>query len=184
MDGQLVEFLNKKISDGILPARALIARAKIYDDCQSGVFSDSKHFPFYYYLGTKIEPSIVMQIGPYLGLPGFCFMQGCKTVKQWFCIGEYSNIVMSNLRSLCKCSIIAESESHLLDGIMADACFVSQNFDDLSNKLEFLWKYLKQDGLLICDYISSSSIFDDFCRLNNRQPYYFNTRYGIGIVEK
>jgi hypothetical protein len=46
---------------------------------------------------------------------------------------------------------------------------------------------LQPEGLLVVDYINDKGtrqVFDKFCRVKNREPVIFNTRYGVGMVNR
>ena len=67
-----------------------------------------------------------------------------------------------------------------------DMCFLSHDFgpEKYLMHLKFLWNCLRLEGLLVADYINSHDVFHEFCRVSNREPVIFDTRYGIGIIEK
>lgn len=183
------DVLQKKLDKGLIPATVLLSRAKVYNEeaRASYAMTDNRHFPFYYYLGQLVEPRNVLQIGPYFGLPAMCFMQTCKTIESWYVIGERNSLVESNLRMFCESSaLILGMDSHFLNGFIPDMCLLSQQYErlEMMDHLNFLWSKLEDDGLLVVDYISTSDAFREFCRVKNRTPATFKTRYGVGIVQK
>jgi len=65
--------------------------------------------------------------------------------------------------------------------------FISEPCDKIFDQLEFLWNQLRSEGLLVIDYIQNDVINDaflSFCRVKNREPKSFNTRYGVGIIKR
>jgi predicted O-methyltransferase YrrM len=183
------ELLQEKLDRAAIPSSILLGRTKMYDESSrtTGAYSDPRHFPFYYYLGQQLQPKSVLQVGTYLGLPAVCFLQGCKTVEEWCCVGETSTISMKNIRQHHRSASSFSWERAFEDERMWDLALLTQDFssDDSKIYLNFLWERLASEGLLVMDYISSSDVvFHDFCRVKNREPVFFTTRYTIGIVQK
>jgi hypothetical protein len=75
---------------------------------------------------------------------------------------------------------------HTKDFTGFDLGLLTENFgaERYLKHLDFLWKYLTPEGLLVADYINSHDVFHEFCRVNNREPVIFNTRYGVGIIQR
>ena len=183
------ELLQKKLDRAAVPSSILLGRTKMVDESSrsTGAYSDPRHFPFYYYLGQQLEPKKVLQVGAYLGLPAVCFLQGCRTVEDWYCVGETSKMAIKNTRFYHRSALFPSWEScDSKDLAEWDLALLTQDFPPEQSQwsLEFLWKRLVSEGLLVMDYISSSNVFHDFCRVKNREPVFFTTRYTIGIVQK
>lgn len=181
--------IQQKIATGTMSSRILLSHTKVFDESVrfSSIYADNRHFPFYYYLGQQINPEKVMQIGPYLGLPAACFLQGGRSVKEWMCVGERSKITESNIRLHCKgWAVLVDWESVLCESYKADVAFLSQQFskEQSIEHMGFLWDHLKSEGLLVVDYITTSNAFAEFCRVKNRTPIIFQTRHSIGIIQR
>jgi len=181
--------LPQKLEKAVMPASVLLSRAKVYNESAraSYTMTDNRHFPFYYYLGQVVHPERVLQIGPYYGLSALCFMQACSTLSSWHVIGERNTLVESNLRMFCRgSSMIVPFGSDLLGDYSPDMAVLGERYPraETIEHLNFLWSKLEDGGLLVADYISTSDAFREFCRVKNRTPVSFNTRYSVGIVQK
>ena len=160
----------------------------------AGDYNDVRYLPFYYHLGKQSSAKTVCQIGPKLGLVGACFLKSCETVDSWTIVDNKHNncqITTSNLKLNSNfykktfCDFVFYST---LDEIKSfyDICFITESFEKTVcfNYMEFMWESLSSEGLLVVDYITSNNAFHEFCRVKNREPMIFNTRYGVGIVQK
>lgn len=192
------EVLNMKMDKGLISSTILLGNAKLLDESSrnSAAFLDLYYFPFYYHLGSQIAPENVLQIGSVAGLQAMCFLRSCKTVKYWTALYEADgflpvNIIRSNITSYLKgiCNIFVGNIDFLNEKVSDkawDLSILSSPFKDMNN-LNLLWKYLKPGGLLLADYINDDEckeVFDKFCKIKNRQPVFFRTRYGTGIIER
>jgi hypothetical protein len=197
-------YLNEKLDRGFLDSNHLLGSLKFLDvsSKDTPAFGDPRYFPFYYYLGTQTTPKSVVQIGAKLGLIGACFMQGCKTVEDWLAMDSYdikppASIITSNLKRFGqtegKYGFMLLNDSMLemnnnpdyrIDmGLLTE----KYNAEKTSRYLEFLWRYLNPEGLLVVDYIQEADVKDSFkafCRVKNREPEVFETRYGVGVITR
>jgi predicted O-methyltransferase YrrM len=196
------EYLQSKLDNHFISSSVLLGKCKLIDSTsqEAPAFSDPRYFPFYYYLGTQVSPKSVLQIGAKLGLIGACFNQGCKTVEKWLAMDAYegrppANIIESNLKMFGKAKVgfmllnnsLLDMNSNLDYSI--DLGLLTEKYDKEKTRkyMEFLWRHLKPEGLLVVDYIHDDTVrssFDDFSRVKNREPVVFNTRYGVGIVTR
>lgn len=68
--------------------------------------------------------------------------------------------------------------------INEDTC----NYDKYMSYLEFIWQYLNNDALIICEFLSKNKNIalsvENFCKAKNRTPRYFKTRYKVGVIKK
>jgi hypothetical protein len=196
------EYLQTKLKHGLMESNILLGQAKLLDNSSrdTPAFNDPHYFPFYYHLGTQCSPKNVLQIGAKLGLIGSCFMQSCKTVEMWVAMDDYdvhppANLIRSNLRMFSEASI----KFMLLDQSIlnpehdhyykADMGFLTEKYDSERTMkcLDFFWKCLRTEGPLVVDYIHDEAVgkaFHEFCRVRNREPICFETRYGLGIVTR
>ena len=199
-------ILRKQLDDGLISSDKLLAGTKLLDESSraAGDYNDIRYLPFYYHLGKQLTPKSVYQIGAKLGLVGACFLRSCKTVEQWLAMDQDRNlaarIIESNLKLHTKyCddpmpgmmgymglsdSMLEMSAAKEFAGF--DLGLLTENFgpERYVKHLNFLWKNLTPEGLLVADYIHSHDVFHEFCRVNNREPDVFNTRYGVGIIRK
>lgn len=197
------DLIRRQIDQSLITTDKLLAGAKFIDESskECGEYLDSRYFPFYYHLGKQIEPKTVCQIGSKIGLVGACFLRSCKTVESWLAMdherGHVANITTSNLKlnTKYKNNILPgpigfmglnDSMLEIESTFQYDLCFLSEDFgkERYLKHLNFLWKILNQKGLLVADYINSHDVFHEFCRVKNREPIIFETRYGVGIIER
>lgn len=196
-----LDFLQHKLDYNLIETSILLGAVKLLDSSSKDTpaFNDLRYFPFYYHLGTQIKPKIIYQIGAKLGLIGACFMQGCKTVEEWHSMENFTeltlpaSIIESNLKKFSsgKVEFHGFNDNSLTQGIVdcIDLGLLTEKYSKEKTKLylEFFWKYLNPEGLLVVDYIDDDDVnesFHDFCRVKNREPHVFKTRYGIGIITR
>lgn len=190
--------MQTKLEFCLVDSSILLGTCKLLDSSSrlSPAFKDPRYFPFYFHLGTQITPKRVVQFGSKLGLIGACFMQGCKTVEHWMAVDPSEpkpphQIIQSNLSKYCK----GEAKALELDGFLLgterniDLGLVTEKYpkEKFVEHLEFLWEHLQPEGLLVADYIDDDAVrdsFEGFCRVKNRKPDVFKTRYGVGILTR
>jgi hypothetical protein len=199
--------LQEDVNKGLARSDILLSGTKVLTESsrESPEYQDSRYLPFYYHLGKQVAPRRVVEIGPKLGLPAACFLQSCKSVEMWFALGnpvaEQSRISKSNISlhlDLTEDDYSTVTVMGLMKELMQkelpdvewpiDLALVTEDFGgDVKIYMEFLWKYLESEGLLVCDYIDSDAqgeAFMDFCKTKNRTPVGIQTRYGVGIIER
>ena len=194
------ELLREKLDKRLMDPKILLGTAKfLTSSAQSApVCNNFRYFPFYYYLGTQTSPQTVVQIGSKLGLIGNCFMQGCKTVTSWLAMDGNRppvNVIRSNLRM--HCTGLVESMPLVREKLTADGDttpyidmgFLTEKYDpeEMEIYLEFFWRNIKPEGLLVVDYIAfeaAKEVFNGFCRVKNREPVLFDTYCGVGILTR
>jgi hypothetical protein len=201
MDSSL---LNEKLGSNLLSSSVLLGQAKMLDlsSRESPAFNDPRYFPFYYHLGSQVSPKVVCQIGCKLGLIGACFLQSCRSTEEWLAMDAMvdnvkppASIITSNLSLFGKAKVnfMLLNDSMLkMDGVKGFVFGMGLLTEKYSPEktqlyLDFLWKYLSSEGLLVVDYIQDDAVkgvFLDFCRVKNREPLLFDTRYGVGIVNR
>ncbi len=201
-----IDLINKQLNDGLMSSDILLAGTKLVDESsrEAGDYKDGRYLPFYYHLGKQLTPKIVYQIGAKLGLVGACFLASCKTVESWLAMDHdrdfTARIITSNLKLRTKDKNKIEpggmiNYMGLNDSMLSspsassehiDLCFLTENFGEerYLHHLNFLWKILAPEGLLVADYITAHDVFHEFCRVKNREPVIFNTRYGVGIIKR
>jgi hypothetical protein len=206
MDAKL---LREQLESRLISPQNLLAGTKLLDESSrtTGDYNDFNYFPFYYHLGKQLTPKVVYQIGAKLGLVGACFLRSCKTVEQWLAMDQdrylAARIIESNLKLHTKYSenatpggpigymglndsMLDKTTSCTFDFPGFDLGLLTENFgpERYLKHLNFLWRYLTPEGLLVADYINSDDVFHEFCRVKNREPMIFNTRYGVGIIQR
>lgn len=191
--------LNSKLESGFDP-KILLRSAHLPSIAlfESSEFTDPQYLPFYYFLGSLIEPRRVIQVGRRLGLVGSCFMQGCKTVETWVAYEitpEPPSMSIKNLKMYAQkpefvgCARSVSEEFSLHENCRVDLAIISDLCpkDKLRHYMSVLWEHLESEGLLVVDYIDHDAMresFDEFCRVQNRESLKFKTRHGVGIITK
>lgn len=204
------ELIKSKLAKGVMRSETLLANLRFLQPefRKTSEFGDPRHFPFYFYLGQQLQSENVLQIGSQSGLVGAAFLQGCRTVESWRSLDMPQNISASllnvargNIQKHCggevKASYITKDELMqnanfgLQKGKIAtvDTAFVSYRDERQVFKaaLAFAWNSLIVEGLLIADYIHSDMLkseFESFCRVKNRKFIVFDTRYGVGVIQR
>ncbi len=199
MDANL---LNEKFDKGLMTTNVLLGNAKLLDESsrESSPFLDPRYLPFYYYLGCQLTPAYVSQIGTVGGLPALCFLKGCKTVLEWDAALDKTavvapmNIVSSNILSAydVHLRVVVGTKDETVSWIgkkTYDLGLITGHYSeqDTVDYLNVLWDNLSSEGLLVVDYINedaTAAAFEKFYRVKNRQPTFFNTRYGVGILQR
>jgi hypothetical protein len=199
-------ILRVKFQNSYIPSFSLLAQAKMLDAASrdTPAFNDTRYFPFYYHLGVELgylgdlplRPKRVCQIGSKLGLIGACFMKGCDSVEEWSAMESYdeyppASLIRSNLRlnGKAKVDFMMLNETLMKQEWPMDLAMLTEKYesDKVSEYLEFFWKRLSPEGLLVVDYIEDDAVrepFKSFCRVKNREPEVFDTRYGVGIIKR
>lgn len=199
-------LLRTKLDTGQLDPSVLLSRTKQLDPSsrESPAFSDPRYLPFYYYLGQVTTHQKIDQVGTKLGLIAACFMQGRAGPVYWLGADAYDNgvrppttVINSNMKMFAKAGsqvahMLFHPQSYLIDGDAAyrtDMALVTEKYSVEHTKifLESFWAHLRPEGLLVVDYIHDDAVrgaFTEFCRVKNREPVVFDTRYGVGIVTR
>jgi len=202
------ELIRKQLELGLISPDLLLSGTKLIDESSrnAGDYKDGNYLPFYYHLGKQLKSKNVYQIGAKLGLVGACFLKSCKTVESWLAMNNdktfTTQIITANLKLNTKyfndimpgpisCisftdNILETETPHTKSFSGFDLGFLTENFgeDRYLKHMNFLWKFLLPEGLLVADYITAHDVFHEFCRVKNREPIIFNTRYGVGIIKK
>lgn len=196
--------LDKKLKLQLISSRVLLDKLRLVDESsrKSGQYQDPLYLPFYFHMGKFMNPKAVLQIGLNLGLEFCCFLQGNKTPNYFFAFQNndgnfYSErLAFSNIKDISK-----KVKTQFYYGSILDEDFLSKlinfdliliteksNFDKIMDALNICWNKLNLDGFLVVDYLNYDKkikkIFLDFCKVKNREGFVYETRYGVGIVQK
>jgi hypothetical protein len=197
---QLDTKLSKQFS-----ARVLLDNLRLINESsrKTSPYTDPLYVPFYYHLGSIVQPKTLIEIGFRLGLFSACFFKGCKTVESALGFQEkdddfYSpRLGIANVRQSYKKEFgvyvgsTLDDEFHTLLGRnqWGIAIFNEETgYDKHLAYLDLVWPHMELNGFLVMDYISrhtpAKQAFFDFCKSKSRSPVTFETRYGVGIVQK
>lgn len=202
---EIFSLLNKKLKSQIINPRILLDRLRLIseDSRKSSQYQDPNYLPFYYYLSKFIFPKNIVHVGLDLALPSCCFLQGSETVESMLCFQKktqefYSpRLAISNIKDV-------KGKNFEIDyyfGSVNDIEFIKKiernfdlflitekfNNDDINEFLDTCWQYLNLDGFIVMDHINDRSkkdIFSSFCKGKNRSFMKFDTRYGVGLLQK
>jgi len=203
-----LEYLKKKVDvdlkKQLISGRVLLDRYCMIDELsrKSPSYCDPNYAGFYYHLGKYISPNSLMEFGFDLGLFSACFMISCKTVKNYFAFRESDGSFFSerigarNIRRSYK----GNSKYHY--GSIHDDIFdkvfenrwdmvifsVEEKYDKQLQYFEFVWPYLNENAIMVCDNIrrnqATKDAFEAFAFSKNRESCFFNTRHGTMILQK
>jgi hypothetical protein len=204
-----IENLKKKLDENlkkhVVDSRVLLSQFRMISDKskKTGAYQDPTYLPFYYYLGKYIQPENIVEWGTRLGLLSSCFLKSCKTVKKIFTFQETINSFFSPRLGLKNIKDVYKGNLDFYYGGLLDvelekklSCnkwdmFIFNeewSYDKNMQCLDMMWQYLNLDGVIVADYLTYSDncgkAFKDFCQTKNRSPVYFQTRYGVGIMQK
>lgn len=188
-----------------LPSRIFLDSMRVIDEESrlTAAYNDPRYLPFYYFLGTQVQPESLLEIGFRLGLCSGCFLKGCKTVKKFLGFQEKTEEFYSPRmgRANVKCNFKGEFHVHV--GSVSDDGFAERlkatswdcvilneeaAYDKHRLFYDLLWPELKLGALIISDYINrhraTGQAYLDFCKAKNREPLVIGTRYGVGLIQK
>ena len=201
----LKENIDQDLFTAKISGRIALSKMRLIDQasCKTAAYLDPRYAPFYYYLGKYIHPKSLVEFGFTLGLLSSTLIRSCKSVERFLGFKEQTKEYTSQRigRSNIRVSFKGETEYFL--GFLHEDDFlakISPNswdlfilneetvYDKHLEYLDFLWSYLKEDGLVVAEYITrhkpAGEAFYAFCESKNRRPIVFDTRYGTGILQK
>jgi len=198
--------LDRDMKKGVISARVLLNSFSFIDEDsrKTGAYDDPRYMPFFYHLGKYISPKNVLEIGFNLGLFAGCLFKSCKTCEYFLGFREADNdeyfstrIALKNVKKSFKNKtdvyvgdIHDEDFQIKLSHKKWDLVFIDEeiSYDLFMMHLDTVWKCVSFDGLVVVDKLDSipaaRRALVDFCKKNNKSPIFFNTRYGVGIINK
>jgi hypothetical protein len=202
---EIKPVLNDKLRKGTIPSKILLDKFAVIEESsrKTSAYTDPKYAPFYYYLGSMFKPKNIVEIGFRLGFLSGSFLKGSKNVETFLAFQEktdvfYSNrLGKSNIRQNYRgdfdfyCGKITDAEfEKKLFNYKWDMVIINEevNYDIHRQYYDILWEHIALDGLIVSDYIIShkpaGKAFEDFCKIKNKEEIKFNTRYGVGVIQK
>ena len=197
---QLDNKLSKQFS-----ARVLLDNLRLIDESsrKTSAYTDPLYLPFYYHLGSLIQPKTILEMGFRLGLFSACFLKGCKTVESVLGFqesdGEYysdrlgrANVLQNARRIPVEVYVGKTTDDGFIDALERNkfgcALFNEEmGYDKHLAYLDLVWPHMEIEGFMVMDYVNrhapAKQAFLDFCKSKNRDPIFFQTRYGVGIVQ-
>ncbi|MCK9458463.1 MAG: hypothetical protein M0R80_02320 [Proteobacteria bacterium] len=192
---ELEADINKAIT---LPTKILMSRFCFLSEGSkfAQIMSDPKYFPFFYYLGKRIQPKRFLEIGFGLGFVSGCFLQGCKTVEEFTAYQHIKDEFYSFLIGRRNIFSVYKNKFTFINDILdlaGEFDFVIINdddyaLDDYRSVLDTAWNHLAYDGLLLIDHAKyggdCKQVLPDFFKIANRKPVFVDTRYGVALLRK
>lgn len=189
-----------------LPSQVFLGKMRVIEEesRQSFAYNDHTYVPFYYWLGTILEPKTMIEVGLRLGFLSGNFLKSCKTVKRFVAIqetkaGEYysSRLARANVKDNYK------GETYIHVGRVEDEIFTTKlksmefdlaiineetSYDRHRLYFDLLWPQISHDGLVVVEYVDkhkfSALAVKDFCVSLNIEPIYIDTTYGVALIRK
>jgi len=202
---KLEDNINSDLKKQLISSRVLMNNFRFIDESsrRTPAYSDPLFVPFYYYLGKYIKPKTVLEMGFRLGLFSGSFFKSCSTVDYFFAFQNkpetfYSpRLARANVKQSYK-GLIDFYVGTVLDNVFVDKLSCKswdlviineeENYDTHRTYLDYIWPNISHEGLVVVDYVNSHKpardALVDFCKGNNRDPIFFKTRYGVGMVKK
>lgn len=198
--------LNEKLTRQQVSPRVLLDRLNLLDEAsrKTSQYQDPNYFPFYYHLSKSVHPKTIFQVGFDLGLPLCCFLAGCDSAEKVIAFQKRDGSFYSPRIAVSNIKIVRRSglslDFHLGDfldeslesmiSVGLDLAFVTCHVKDeeLNDILYLTWKHMNLDGVLVVDHMRSNpkvfDVFKSFCKTQNREYVFFETRYGTTVVRK
>lgn len=201
---ELKKILEEKLNKS-LPSKLFLNKMRLLDENSRNTpaYQDPKYIPFYYWLGTQIQPKSLIEIGFRLGLFSSCFLNSCKSVERLIGFQQKTNDFYSPRLGIANVKDNFKGSLYVYTGDIQDDTFEFKlghdgwdlliineevNYDKHRDYLDLMWGKLNSGALIIMDYIHkhlpAKEAFFDFCKSKNRLPIELETRYGVGIIEK
>jgi len=198
---QIDEVFKKEL----VSSRILLNSFRLIDESsrKAASYQDNRYTPFYYHLGKFVQPKHLVEIGFKVGLVSGCFLKSCKSVENFLTFQEKNNDYYSSRLARHNIKDVFKGKFGFYHGQVSDEEFLAEYtkeewdlilvnqeipYDEQRQQLDLLWENTSLGGLVVMDYIATwqpaKDAFNDFCKVKNREPITFKTRYGTGIVQK
>jgi hypothetical protein len=202
---ELERDIKQKLKIQPVSSRILLDRLVLLDDAsrKTSQYQDPNYLPFYYYLAKTLSSKTVFQVGLDIGLPLCCYLMGCPSVENILAFQRQESsfysprIATSNIRAVRPSLSLKFYAGQFLDepletimssGMDSVLITCKQKDEDLNDILYSVWKHLSLGGIVVVDHMRSNSksfdVFKSFCKTQNREYVFFETRYGNAVVQK
>jgi predicted O-methyltransferase YrrM len=201
---ELKAELEKKLTSPV-QSHVFLDRFRLIEEESRGsvAYNDPRYVPFYYWLGTLIEPESVLEVGFRLGLCSGCFLKGCRTVEYFSGFQRKTDEFWSSRLGRANIRDNYKGETYIhyghwnedkwqekFESAKWDLVIVNEEvgYDEHRLYLESVWPNLNEGGLVTMDYVirhqPASQAYADFCKAVNRPETKIATRYGVGLIQK
>ena len=203
---KLGEQLTPEFEKELISSRVLLDRLVVIDEAsrKSVAYQDPRYAPFYFHLGKFVQPKTLVEFGFGLGLLSSCFFAKCETVESFLAYEPSTDdfysprLAFSNVKKFYHGGKLDFYRGKATDDDFLrklgenewDLAFLNDetSLDQNRDYLDLLWERMSLDGLIVVNYLSrnepTKDAFETFCKIVNRKPVFFATRYGTGIVQK
>lgn len=201
---EIKETLQPQLNKQLISPRILLSKFRLIDERsrETGAYQDPLFTPFYYHLGKVVAPKSLLEIGFRLGLLSGCFLKGCNTVENFLAFQAHDDVFYSPRLASANIRDVYKGEFYTHVGKLNDESFVEKlksnfdlvlvneqlSYDQQRDCLDLVWDHMNLDALLVLNYTDShpanKEAFETFCKVVQREPIYFKTRYGTAIVQK
>jgi hypothetical protein len=161
----MLDDIQKPLMDKLL--NSTLTTSSILKRFYSNKENSQFYWAFWHYLGEMIQPKRILSVGGDLCLEASCACRKSEVVlyeakNPRFATKniKISGGVLSNIKSWDLAIIHNEYNSHL----------------------DFIWNGMVLDGL-IC-VINAGNDFQDFAKVKNREPIYFELKHVVGVIQK
>jgi hypothetical protein len=203
---ELLERINCKLKKQSISSAIILSKFRMISESsrKSSAYTDPRYVPFYYYLSQEIKPKKMVEIGFRLGLLSGVFLMGSKSVERFLAFQKASDdkfysprLGKHNIQDHYKGlfdvyvgDISDEKFEQLFENDTWDLLIINEEttYDQHMQYLEFAWPRMSSGGFIIMDYINyhkpSGDAYKNFCKVQSRDPVVFDTKYGVGLMEK
>lgn len=203
---ELERDVNYRLKRQTMSTRALLDRLHLLDEAsrKTSQYQDPNYLPFYYYLARSSSPKTVFQVGLDIGLPTCCFLSGCPAVDRVVAFQKREGSFYSPRMAISNIKIVRASglsfdfylgsfsdeslESLISPGVDMTLVTCECSDDELNDILYSSWERTNLGGMIVADHMRSKpksfDVFRSFCKTQNRDHIFFETRYGNALVRK
>jgi hypothetical protein len=195
----------KSVKKSLIPPRILLSKFRFLEENSrySRACMDHFYLPFYYYLGKHFPVKSLLDIGFGLGLNAGLYFMGCPNVENYLAIQEPSSeyysarIGKANIKQTRKfpfksdvnvCSSYDEQFVKKMRSRKWELAFINEKhgYDAMIGWMNHIWDVMEEGGVMCIEYTtiheSVKKAYNDFCKIKQRTPYVFPTRYGVGAI--
>jgi hypothetical protein len=161
---------------------------------KSSAFVDPSYLPFYYYLSKYVHPRNLLEVGFSLGLHSGAFLRANDSVERFL---AYQSLNEQPCRLGSKnIWLVYKGDFKLFVGSLMD-CPLKEHtwdlvlwdkrlpYDEARSGMDRVWDNMSLDGWFVFErFTDDNRAFLDFCKVHQREPVVFPTRYGVGIIRR
>lgn len=199
------DLVAAKLEKAAIPPRVLLSRFRFIDEQArySRACLDPHYMPFYYHLGTHYPAKSLLDVGFGIGLTAACYFTGNPDTEFYLPFQESSAEYYSPRMGVANVKQVWRKPFAVHVGHVHDEAFIDrvrgrswdlavvndrQGYDTHLLWLNTIWDVLSENGVICMDNVTAHDharrAYRDFCIVRQREPYVFQTRYGVGLIAK